>query len=287
MQQADAALFKAKEQRGSLSFFSDDLTAAVHHRLQLEQRLRRALEQDELCLYYQPQWSIDGLRMTGVEALVRWQDPEKGLISPAEFIPVAEQSALISQIGSWVLRRACEQISDWQARGVQTPRVAVNVSPQQLHRNDLPREVASVLQQTRINPSLLELELTEGALMSPGLEAVEMLNALRALGISLAIDDFGTGYSSLAYLKRFPLNLLKIDKSFTDDLLASDEAQAIVETIIMLGHKLGLDVLAEGVEEEPQRAELERLGCHQFQGFLKSRPLPAEALEALLRENSA
>ncbi len=281
-QQADAALSKAKEQRGSFSFFSDDLTAAVHRRLQLEQRLRRALEQDELCLYYQPQWSIDGARMTGVEALIRWQDPEQGLVSPAEFIPVAEQSALISRIGSWVLRNACEQIAAWQERGVEVPRVAVNVSPQQLQHHDLPQEVAEILQQTGIPPALLELELTEGALMSPGLEAVGMLNALRALGVSLAIDDFGTGYSSLAYLKRFPLNLLKIDKSFTDDLLTSGEALAIVETIIMLGHKLGLDVLAEGVEEDAQRAELERLGCHQFQGYLKSKPVPAEALEALL-----
>ncbi|GAA0681221.1 hypothetical protein GCM10009104_02210 [Marinobacterium maritimum] len=282
LQQADAALFNAKEQRGSLRFFSDDLTAAVHHRLQLEQRLRRALEQDEFCLYYQPQWSIDGSRMTGVEALIRWQDPEQGLVSPAEFIPVAEQSALISQIGSWVLRNACEQIAAWQARGIRVPRVAVNVSPQQLYLHHLPQEVANNLQQTRITPALLELELTEGALMSPGLEAVDMLNALRALGVSLAIDDFGTGYSSLAYLKRFPLNLLKIDKSFTDDLLASDEALAIVETIIMLGHKLGLSVLAEGVEVEAQRMELERLGCHQFQGYLKSKPLPAAELEALL-----
>ncbi len=287
LQQADAALFKAKEQRGSLSFFSDDLTAAVHRRLQLEQRLRRALEQNEFCLYFQPQWSIDGARMTGVEALIRWQDPEQGLVSPAEFIPVAEQSALISQIGSWVLRTACEQISDWQTRGVDVPRVAINVSPQQLQLTHLPQEVADVLQQTGIPPDKLELELTEGALMSPGLEAVDMLHALRALGVSLAIDDFGTGYSSLAYLKRFPLNLLKIDKSFTDDLLTSGEALAIVETIIMLSHKLGLSVLAEGVEEEAQRAELERLGCLQFQGYLKSKPLPAEQLEALLSEAPA
>lgn len=283
LQQADAALFKAKEQRGSLSFFSDDLTAAVRHRLQLEQRLRRALEQDEFCLYYQPQWSVDGRRITGMEALIRWQDPEQGLISPAEFIPVAERSALISQIGSWVLREACTQIARWQQQGVQVPRVAVNVSPQQLHHHNLPQEVASILQHTRIDPRLLELELTEGALMAPGLEAVDMLNALRALGVSLAIDDFGTGYSSLAYLKRFPLNLLKIDKSFVDDLLTSDDARAIVETIILLGHRLGLRVLAEGVEDESQRLALEGLGCHQIQGYLKSRPLPVDELEELLR----
>ncbi|MBA4502370.1 EAL domain-containing protein [Marinobacterium marinum] len=286
LQQADAALFKAKEQRGSLSFFSDDLTAAVHRRLQLEQRLRRALEQQEFCLYYQPQWSIDGQQLTGVEALIRWQDPECGLVSPAEFIPVAEQSALIRAIGSWVLSRACEQIADWHRRGVRIPRVAVNVSPQQLDHQHLLHEVESVLQQTCIDPAQLELELTESGLMSPGLEAVEMLASLRALGVSLAIDDFGTGYSSLAYLKRFPLNLLKIDKSFTDDLLTGESAQAIVEMIIMLGHKLGLSVLAEGVESEAQRVELERLGCHQFQGYLKSRPLSVEELEALLLSSS-
>lgn len=285
LQQADAALFKAKEQRGSISFFSDGLTAAVRERLKLEQRLRRALEQDELCLYYQPQWSIDGSRMTGVEALIRWLDPEHGMVPPSAFIPVAEQSALIGQIGSWVLNRACEQIADWQRRGIEVARVAVNVSPQQLRYHQLPEEVAATLARTGIDPGRLELELTESALMSPGMEAVSMLNALRRLGVRLAIDDFGTGYSSLAYLKRFPLDLLKIDKSFTDDLLASSEARAIVETIIVLGHKLGLQVLAEGVEQEAQRAELAGLGCHQFQGYLYSRPLPVAELEPLLGQS--
>lgn len=282
LQQADAALFKAKEQRGSLSFFSDDLTTTVRHRLQLEQKMRRGLEHDEFCLYYQPQWSMDGGKMTGVEALIRWQDPERGLVPPSEFIPVAEQSDLIALIGRWVLRRACEQIACWQARGVPVARVAVNVSPQQLRYHQLPDEVAAVLQETEIDPAHLELELTESALMSPGLNAEAMLQALRAKGIRLAIDDFGTGYSSLAYLKRFPLDLLKIDKSFTDDLLESSEAYAIVETIILLGHKLGLEVLAEGVEEEEQRLQLVQLGCNQFQGYLKNRPLSVEELETQL-----
>jgi diguanylate cyclase (GGDEF)-like protein len=282
LQQADAALFRAKERRGSLSFYSDDLTQAARQRLELEQRLGRAIEANELRLYYQPQWSLETGEMTGVEALVRWQDPERGLISPVEFIPIAEQTVLIDHIGRWVLNEACDQIARWQAAGLHIPRVAVNVSPQQLRYHSLPDEVAKALERTGIAPELLELELTESALMAPNLEPVAMLKQLRALGVRLAIDDFGTGYSSLAYLKRFPLDLLKIDKSFTDDLLESDEARAIVETIIVLGHKLGLRVLAEGVETEAQRSLLNTLGCHQYQGYLRSRPLPVTELEALL-----
>ena len=283
LQQADAALFRAKEQRGSLSFFSDDLTQAARQRLELEQRLSRAIDANELQLYYQPQWSLESGAITGVEALIRWQDPERGLIPPDAFIPVAEQTTLIDQIGRWVLNEACDQIARWQAAGINIPVVAVNVSPQQLRYHSLPDEVASALARTGIAPERLELELTESALMAPNLEPVDMLNQLRELGVRLAIDDFGTGYSSLAYLKRFPLDLLKIDKSFTDDLLESDEARAIVETIIVLGHKLGLRVLAEGVETEAQRARLRELGCHQYQGYLGSRPLPLAELETLLK----
>jgi len=285
LQQADAALFRAKERRGSLSFYSDDLTQAARQRIELEQRLGNAIEANELRLYYQPQWSLESGEITGVEALVRWEDPERGLISPAEFIPLAEQTVLIDHIGRWVLNEACDQIARWQAAGLQIPRVAVNVSPQQLRYHSLPDEVAKALERTGIAPELLELELTEGALMAPNLEPVSMLGELRSLGVRLAIDDFGTGYSSLAYLKRFPLDLLKIDKSFTDDLLESDEARAIVETIIVLGHKLGLRVLAEGVELETQRALLEELGCHQYQGYLGSRPLPVAELESLLKQD--
>ncbi|MET4162210.1 diguanylate cyclase (GGDEF)-like protein/PAS domain S-box-containing protein [Marinobacterium sp. MBR-111] len=285
LQQADAALFRAKERRGSLSFYSDDLTQAARQRIELEQRLGRAIEANELRLYYQPQWSLESGEITGVEALVRWEDPERGLISPAEFISLAEQTVLIDHIGRWILNEACDQIARWQAAGLQIPRVAVNVSPQQLRYHSLPDEVAKALERTGIAPELLELELTEGALMAPNLEPVSMLGELRSLGVRLAIDDFGTGYSSLAYLKRFPLDLLKIDKSFTDDLLESDEARAIVETIIVLGHKLGLRVLAEGVELETQRALLEELGCHQYQGYLGSRPLPVAELESLLKQD--
>jgi diguanylate cyclase (GGDEF)-like protein len=285
LQQADAALFRAKERRGSLSFYSDDLTQAARQRIELEQRLGRAIEANELRLYYQPQWSLESGEITGVEALVRWEDPERGLISPAEFISLAEQTVLIDHIGRWILNEACDQIARWQAAGLQIPRVAVNVSPQQLRYHSLPDEVAKALERTGIAPELLELELTEGALMAPNLEPVSMLGELRSLGVRLAIDDFGTGYSSLAYLKRFPLDLLKIDKSFTDDLLESDEARAIVETIIVLGHKLGLRVLAEGVELETQRALLEGLGCHQYQGYLGSRPLPVAELESLLKQD--
>ncbi|MBV0932753.1 bifunctional diguanylate cyclase/phosphodiesterase [Marinobacterium weihaiense] len=284
LQQADAALFRAKEQRGSLSFFSDDMTVAVQQRLAMEQSLRQALERQEFCLYYQPQWSTDGGHLTGVEALIRWQHPDRGMIPPAAFIPVAEQSGLIGQIGRWVLQEACRQVARWQAAGVPVPRVAVNVSPQQLHYHSLVDELAAALEESGIEPERLELEVTESALMSPGVNAEDMLQALREQGVRLAIDDFGTGYSSLAYLKRFPLDLLKIDKSFTDDLLGSKEAHAIVETIILLGHRLGLDVLAEGVETPAQQQALEQLACDHIQGYLMSRPLPVVELERLLRD---
>ncbi|WP_139044278.1 GGDEF domain-containing phosphodiesterase [Marinobacterium stanieri] len=285
LQQADAALFKAKEQRGSLSFFSDDLTSSARRRLDMERRLRYALEHGELSLYYQPQWDIETGAMTGLEALIRWQDPEEGLISPADFIPVAEQSNLIGSIGRWVVLEACRQLADWRGRGIITPRVAINVSAQQLLYHDLVEIVAGALDETGIPPRLLEVELTEGVLMSAAVSPEKMLHELRQLGVRMAIDDFGTGYSSLAYLKRFPIDVLKIDKSFTDDLLTSREASAVVETIIVLGHKLGLTVLAEGVETSDQLQELERLGCHQFQGYLRSKPLPVNELEDFLISN--
>jgi len=286
LQQADAALFKAKEQRGSLSFYSDDLTISARHRLNLEQRLRYALEHDELCLFYQPQWDVSSGAMTGVEALIRWNDPEDGMVPPGVFIPVAEQSNLIGLIGRWVVRQACHQLAEWRARGLEVPRVAINVSPQQLHYHDLITIVAEALEETGIPPGLLEVELTEGVLMSSAIQPEALLQQLRELGVRLAIDDFGTGYSSLAYLKRFPLDLLKIDKSFTDDLLTSREAQAVVETIIVLGHKLGLTVLAEGVEKVEQLDELARLGCHQYQGYLSSKPLQVSELEQLMASSS-
>ena len=282
LQQADAALFKAKEQRGSLSFFSDDLTASARYRLDLEQRLRYAIEHDELCLFYQPQWNVRTGELTGLEALIRWHDAERGLIAPGVFIPVAEQSSLIGAIGCWVVRHACQQMAEWLESGLDVPRVAVNVSPQQLHYHDLVSIVRDALQETGIPPARLEIELTEGVLMSSSIEPEVMLDSLRQLGVRLAIDDFGTGYSSLAYLTRFPLDLLKIDKSFTDDLLFSPEARAVVETIIVLGQKLNLTVLAEGVENSEQLDALSQLGCHQFQGYLRSRPLPIEEVQALL-----
>ncbi len=282
LQQADAALFKAKEQRGSLSFFSDDLTHSARRRLELERRMRFALEHDEFSLYYQPQWDVETGQMTGMEALIRWHDPEEGLVPPGLFIPVAEQSNLIGAIGRWVIEKACRQIADWRKLGVHTPRVAVNVSAQQLLYHDLVEVLATVLQQTGIPPEMLEIELTEGVLMSASVNPEKMLHELRGLGVRIAIDDFGTGYSSLAYLKRFPIDVLKIDKSFTDDLLTSQQASAVVETIIVLGHKLGLTVLAEGVENAGQLEQLAALGCHQYQGYLRSKPLPVQEAEALL-----
>lgn len=283
LQQADAALYQAKaEGRGRYKYFSDELTRAARERIEIEVRLRRAIAQEELLLHYQPQVDLASGRIIGAEALVRWQDPREGLIPPGRFIPLAEQTGLIEPIGKWVLREACRQGRRWLDAGWPSITLAVNISAQQFRHGNLAASVIETLQETGFPAHALELELTESALMDQEEQALATLNQLRAEGIRLAIDDFGTGYSSLAYLKRFPIDLLKIDKSFVDDIPHHQDDMEIAATIIAMAHTLRLQVLAEGVESREQIDFLKANGCDFYQGYFMSRPLPAAEFTRLL-----
>ncbi|MDP1664886.1 MAG: EAL domain-containing protein [Methylobacter sp.] len=284
MEQADTAMYEAKQAgRGCFAYFSEELTISVRKRIALEGRLRRGIEQQELRVFYQPQIDIASGRIVGAEALVRWQSPTEGLIPPINFIPIAEETGLILAIGEWVLRETCRQGQCWLADGFLPLTLAVNVSPQQFRRCDINALVAEVLAETGFPAGQLELEMTESGLMDNQDKAVEVLNNLRAQGIRLAIDDFGTGYSSLAYLKRFPLDVLKIDKSFIDDIPHLQDDMEITATIIAMGHILGFKVLAEGVETQEQLDFLRMKGCDAYQGYFTSKPVPAEDFAELLR----
>jgi len=285
MDHADAALYQAKDAgRGCFAYFSEDLTIAARERIALESRLRRAIEQQDLRVFYQPQVDIASGRIVGAEALVRWQDPVEGLIAPIRFIPIAEETGLIVEVGEWVLRETCRQGRQWLEAGLPPITLAVNVSPHQFRRSDICDVVATVLSDTGFPAKQLELEITESGLMENQGNATEILNCLRRQGIRLAIDDFGTGYSSLACLKHFPLDLLKIDKSFIDDIPHLQDDMEIAATIIAMGHILGFKVLAEGVETPEQLAFFQEKGCDMYQGYIKSRPLPAAEFAALLRD---
>ena len=285
LQQADAAMYRAKASgRSCFRYFSDELTLAAERRLDLEVRLRRAIELNELRVYFQPQVDIVSNRIIGAEALVRWQDPNRGLIAPINFIPVAEETGLIKQLGEWVLFETCRQGNEWLQKGLPAINLAVNISPVQFRYSNIMESVVNALDETGFPAAHLELELTESALMTHETEAAEILNQLRQLGVRLAIDDFGTGYSSLAYLKRFPLDVLKIDKSFVDDIPHKKDDMEIAATIVAMAHTLRLKVMAEGVETEEQLAFLKSQGCDCYQGYLMSPPLPAAQFEQLLWE---
>ncbi len=285
MDHADAALYQAKDQgRGCYAYFSEDQTLAARERIALETRLRRAIEQGELRVFYQPQVDIESGRIVGAEALVRWQDPIEGLIPPLRFIPIAEETGLILEIGAWVLRETCRQGRLWLDAGLPPLTLAVNVSPQQFRRGDISALVATALDETGFPAEYLELEMTESGLLENQDNVMALLNKLRSQGIRLAIDDFGTGFSSLAYLKHFPLDVLKIDKSFIDDIPNLQDDMEIAATIIAMGHILGFKVLAEGVETPEQLAFLREKKCDSYQGYIKSPPVPAEAFALLLRE---
>ncbi len=287
IQHADAAMHQAKKQgRNTYRFYTDALTRAAGEHLELENRLRHAITANQLRVYYQPQVDIATGHIIGAEALVRWQDPDRGLIPPVHFIPLAEETGLIGAIGEWVLEETCRQGVRWIESGLPFLTLAVNLSPHQFSRGDIPELVSKVLAETGFPANRLELELTESALMAQEEEAVKMMHLLRAQDIHLAIDDFGTGYSSLAYLKRFPLDILKIDKSFVDDIPFHQDDMEIAATIIAMGHTLGFKVLAEGVESAEQLAFLQAKGCDMYQGYLASPPVPAGEFERLLRERS-
>ncbi len=283
LQHADTALYRAKaEGRGIFKYFSEEMTKAALRRINLESLLRRALIREELMVYYQPQVDISSGAIIGAEVLLRWNNQEEGMIPPSQFIPVAEETGLISQIGEWVLKKACQQGRQWLDSGLPPLRIAVNLSLHQFRHGDLANRVEKILYETGFPPKQLELELTESALMERESEAMIILGRLRTLGVRLAIDDFGTGYSSLAHLKRFPLDILKIDKSFVDDIPDHEDDNEIAAAIIGMAHTLRLKVMAEGVETEEQLNFLRGRGCDYYQGYYKSPAVPAEAFEALI-----
>ncbi len=283
---ADAALYEAKARgRNCFAYFSEELTLAVRRRIALEMRLRLAIDQQELRVFYQLQIDIASDRIIGAEALVRWQNPTEGLIFPGHFIPLAEETDLILAIGAWVLRETCRQGRQWLDEGLPPLTLSVNVSPHQFRRQDINALVATVLGETGYPAEYLALEITESGLMENEDNAMTILNSLRAQGVRLAIDDFGTGYSSLVYLKYFPLDVLKIDKNFIDDIPFLQGDMEITATIIAMAHTLGFKVSAEGVETPEQLAFLQAKGCDSYQGYLKSRALPPEAFAELLRKS--
>ena len=276
-----------EEGRNTYCFHSAELHRLAIEALELRNQLRRALENEEFHLNYQPRVHIASGRITGLEALLRWRHPELQMIPPAKFIPIAEQTGMIDVIGEWVLRKACAQMQDWLARDVPPFRLAVNLSVRQLRRIDLAQRIAAILEESRLDPHCLELEITESTMMEDPARTVFLLNALRAMGIRVALDDFGTEYSSLGYLKQFPLDYMKIDQSFVRGIPAQEDDSAIAKTVIALAKILKLPVIAEGVESAEQLAFLAEHGCEEYQGYYFARPLPVDDVEALLRSNRA
>lgn len=287
LRNADIAMYQAKNAgRNSVRFYSGTMNIRSLERLELENSLRYALQRDELELHYQPQIDIATQRMVGVEALIRWQHPDRGNIPPADFIPLAEESGLIGPLGEWVLERACRQIKHWQEHFDSELRVSVNLSSQQFLHGNIADLVLKIIFDTALNPASLNLELTETILMHDVEETISTLTRLRDAGVSLAMDDFGTGYSSLSYLKRLPLDTLKIDRSFVMDLENNSDDATICATIVAMAHNLGLKVIAEGVETQAQLDYLREQGCDEIQGFLISKPLPVAEFEKQFLEKS-
>jgi EAL domain-containing protein (putative c-di-GMP-specific phosphodiesterase class I) len=280
------AMYRAKDLgRNNIQPFVPELNEKVVRRLSLEGDLRRALDNGEFYLCYQPQLDLVTRRMVGMETLIRWQHPQRGLISPVQFIPLAEETGLIVPIGAWVLRTACAQAKAWQDAGLPPVRLSVNLSARQFIQRDLIASIRQTLDETGLSPEYLELELTESLIMHNADLFISTLRELREIGIELAVDDFGTGYSSLSYLQRFPINRLKIDQSFVRDIVGNADSGAISVAIIMLGHSLGLKVIAEGVETIEQLDFLHSSNCNEIQGYYFSKPLPAAEMQKLLEQD--
>ncbi|EJN29299.1 PAS domain S-box/diguanylate cyclase (GGDEF) domain-containing protein [Pseudomonas sp. GM78] len=280
MKNADTAMYHAKERgKNNFQFYQADMNASALERLELESDLRHALEQNEFVLYYQPQFSGDGKRLTGAEALLRWRHPRRGLVPPGDFIPVLEELGLVVDVGDWVIGEACRQLKTWHQAKVRVPKVSVNISARQFSDGQLGTRIATILRDTGLPPACLELELTESILMREVSEAMQILAGLKNLGLSIAVDDFGTGYSSLNYLKQFPIDVLKIDRTFVDGLPSGEQDAQIARAIIAMAHSLNLAVIAEGVETQEQLGFLREHGCDEVQGYLFGRPMPANTFE--------
>ncbi len=270
---ADAALHRAKQQgRNGFRFFSPDMDAAAARRLALVGELRHALERSEFHVHYQPQMGFGTGKLSGAEALLRWQHPELGSVSPVEFIPLLEETGLIVQVGEWVLRRACRDMMMLDEFTLAPPRIAVNLSPRQFHQQDLAARIESILEEQKMPTGRLTLEITESLLMHDPEASVRTLQRLKDIGVHVAVDDFGTGYSSLSYLKKFPIDELKIDKSFVDGVAHSRKDAAIIDAAIHMAHNLGMQVVAEGVEDRGQWDFLKASGCDHAQGYLIGKP---------------
>jgi diguanylate cyclase (GGDEF)-like protein/PAS domain S-box-containing protein len=282
---ADIAMYRAKETgRNNFQFYTSAMNERAMERLRIEGDLRNALEREEFELHYQPQVDLQNGEIVGVEALIRWRHSELGMVPPARFIGLAEETGLIVPIGAWVMRRACMQAKAWQVDGIGHLRMSVNLSARQFVHNDLVQSIAQALNETQLDPQYLEIELTESLVMADVERAIGVLRELKALGVQLSIDDFGTGYSSLSYLKRFPIDVLKIDRSFVNDITTNPDDAAIVATIISLAHSLRLQVIAEGVETEAQLAYLRQHDCDQMQGYFFSPPVTGETFAAMRQE---
>ena len=287
LRDADITMYQAKALgRGRCELFTPSLRVRAMELLHLEKDLRAALERGELQLHYQPIVCLEDSRIIGLEALLRWRHPHKGLIPPLEFIPLAEETGLIIPIGEWVLRAACLQLKGWLDEGIEPLRMAINVSAIQLKDPGFVDMVTAVIARTEIKPELLELEITETALIDESKVTVDTLLKLKSLGIHISLDDFGTGYSSLNYLQRLSFDTLKIDRCFIDKLASNGEQVKIVETIMMLGAKLGIDVVAEGIETIEQLTKLRTIKCGRGQGFFFSRPQEGSAVRSLLSSRS-
>ena len=287
LKNAGAALSQARKQGGNnYQFYTSDINDKALKRLEMENDLRRALDRDEFMLHYQPKIDTNTRKVVGMEALVRWNHPEKGLVPPFDFIPLAEETGLIVPMGEWILRTACAQCKVWHDEGYPL-HLAVNLSPRQFQQKDLTGAINGIISETGFDPAYLDLEVTESSLMDNAESAVAVLRELRKTGIKISIDDFGTGYSSLGYLKQLPIDVLKIDKSFVSDVTNNPDDAALVMTIIALAHNLRLKVVAEGVETEEQLRFLHLMKCDEWQGYLYSKPVTAESFGALLAERLA
>jgi EAL domain-containing protein (putative c-di-GMP-specific phosphodiesterase class I) len=276
-------MYRAKEQgRDNYQLYTAAMNNTIVEKLALENSLRDALKREEFVVHYQPQVEIDSGRIVGTEALVRWQHPERGLVSPIDFIPVAEETGLIVPLGTWVLQTACDQNMAWQQAGHAPIPVAVNLSARQFQERDLLDMVTQALEESGMDPEYLQLEITEGVAMQDVESTTRTLRALREMGVQIAIDDFGTGHSSLSYLRSFPVSALKIDISFVRDLTIDPNDAAITAAILAMANSLALKVIAEGVETEEQLAFLREHGCDEMQGFLFSKAVPADELEEML-----